>query len=68
MNTEPKPEGAGRGLGEVSQDEIEKRAMELAHAKGSDTMDEDDLKAAQAEILGKSTTTAAPESSPKAQD
>lgn len=67
MSKEPKQEGAGRGLSEVSQSAIEDRALEIAKSKGREEMDENDIETARTEILGKSTNTAAPEGGQKAQ-
>ncbi len=47
----------GRGLAEVSQFEIEARAMELAAGEGRSTMNAADLELAQKEILGVAKTT-----------
>ncbi|MEO8205237.1 MAG: hypothetical protein ABI615_03595 [Chthoniobacterales bacterium] len=54
---------AGKGIGEVSQKDIEARALELARSDGRDTVNNKDLLQAREEIEGHTTSTHAPEES-----
>ncbi len=47
----------GNGLGEVGQEEIEKRAWDFARADHRDTLEPSDLEEARRQILGPSAST-----------
>lgn len=65
MNPEPENR-ATRGLSEVNQYAIEKRAFEIAKAAGRDDINGEDLTAAGHEIAGKFASGAAPEETERA--